>query len=195
MRRPARITVGVRDWNGDAVVTIVAGVALLVCLALPWANEGKGGLNWALTKPDDIGGAMGTPWGLPMLIVALVVIGAGVLMLLLGPRRLAFILGIVVFIAGLVAGRLALAGAMHALGWDYTAGIGSAGSIFIAVLLLPIGFASAAVGFMVAYRGPRQDKLVAAPLVEAPPADLVVQPLRAVVAAEEPAPSTAPPAP
>jgi hypothetical protein len=164
MRRPARITVSIKDWNGDAVITIVAGVALLVCLFLPWANERRHGMNWALTKPDDISGAIHTPWGIPMLACSLAVIACGILMLRLGPRRLAFLLGIVVFCAGLYAGKLATDGAWHAMGWGYSGGIGVAGSMLVAALLLPIGFAAAAVGFMVAYWAPNQPLQAEAPV-------------------------------
>ncbi len=207
MRRPARITVGIRDWNGDAVVTIVAGVALLVCLFLPWANEGgrRQGLDWSLRGTDGINGVMQTPFGAPALIIALVVLAVGIAMLALGPRRLAFLLGVVAFVAGSAAGFNATHAAMQAFRWELMTGVGAAGTMLIGLLLLPIGFATAAVGFMIAYWAPRQAAHGAAgsapaPVEGAPALVPIESPALAPVETSPllrsgPAPPTGPPAP
>lgn len=85
-----------RDWLGDSVLTVLAGLALAASLALPWANVRLPGSNvsYALSKPPDINGALATPWGPPVAVIAAVVIALGLAMLALGTRRLAWLAGV-----------------------------------------------------------------------------------------------------
>ena len=87
---PPRLRLTRKDWIGDAVLTIVGGAVCLVAVFLPWANtEGAGLMNYSLTHPDTVRGLLETQWGLPALSLAVAVSVAGVLMLAIGPGRLA----------------------------------------------------------------------------------------------------------
>jgi hypothetical protein len=146
-----------RDWTGDGIVTVIAGALLLVAAVLPWANERTADrqVSYALSKPDDISGALETAWGLPLVGIAVVVIALGVLMIVLGPHRLALLSGAVVALSGLAACMLALDAAREAIGWGYAAGLGLMLTLLVGILLVPIGAASAMVGVLLRRRSPK----------------------------------------
>jgi hypothetical protein len=156
MKTTRTIRLTTRDWTGDGVITIVAGALLAVAVVLPWANDRVAGrrVSYALTKPDEIAGALGTPWGLPMLAVAAVVVTLGIAMLVLGPHRLALLSGLVVVVSGMAACMIALDAAREALSWEYAAGSGLMLALLVGILLVPIGIASAMVGFMLRREAP-----------------------------------------
>jgi hypothetical protein len=152
--RTIRLTT--RDWKGDGIITVVGGALLVAAVLLPWANDRVAGrrVSYALTKPDEIAGALGTQWGLPLLAVAAVVVALGVAMIALGPHRLALLSGAIVTLSGIAACMLALDAAREALGWGYAAGSGLMLTLLIGTLLVPIGLASAMVGFMLRRQEP-----------------------------------------
>jgi len=152
--RTVRLTA--RDWTGDGIITVVAGTLLAVAVLLPWANERVAGrrVSYALTRPDDISGALGTQWGLPLLFVAAAVVALGVVMIVLGPHRLALLSGVIVTLSGIAACVLALDAAREALSWGYAAGSGLMLTLLVGILLVPIGIASAMVGFMLRRQAP-----------------------------------------
>lgn len=152
--RTIRLTT--RDWIGDGIITVVGGALLAGAVLLPWANDRVPGgrVSYALTKPDEISGALATQWGLPLLGVAAVVVALGVAMIALGPHRLALLSGVVVTLSGVAASMLALDAAREALSWGYAAGSGLMLALLIGILLVPIGVASAMVGFMLRRQAP-----------------------------------------
>jgi len=156
MARTRTIRLTTRDWAGDGVITIVAGALLALAVLLPWANDRVAGrrVSYALTKPDEIAGALGTQWGLPVLVIAAVVVLLGVAMLALGPHRLALFSGLVVTMSGVTACMIALDAAREALSWEYAAGSGLMLTLLVGILLVPIGIASAMVGFMLRRAAP-----------------------------------------
>ncbi len=146
--RTVRLTT--RDWTGDGVITVVGGALLLVGALLPWANERLAGrrVSYALTKPDEISGALATRWGPPLVAVALLVVALGAVMVAAGPHRLAVPSGVVVAVSGVAVCLLALDAAREALSWGYAAGSGLMLTLLIGILLVPVGVASAMVGFL-----------------------------------------------
>lgn len=150
MKNARTIRLTQRDWIGDGIITVVAGAFVAVAVLLPWANDRVLGhrVSYALTKPDDINGALGTPWGPPMLLIAVVIVALGALMIVLGPHRLAALSGAVVALSGIAVCMLALVAAREALSWEYAAGSGLMLALLVGILLVPIGVASAMVGFM-----------------------------------------------
>lgn len=156
MARTRTIHLSARDWTGDGVITVVGGVMLVLAALLPWANERVAGrrVSYALTKPEEIAGALATQWGWPLIGVAAVVLVLGAVMIAWGPHRLAVLSGAVVTLSGVAACMLALDAAREALGWGYAAGSGLMLTLFIGILLVPVGVASAMVGFMLRREAP-----------------------------------------
>jgi hypothetical protein len=154
IERTIRLTT--RDWTGDGIVTVIAGVLVAVAVVLPWANERAVGsrVSYALTRPDDINGALATPWGPPMLIIAMLVIVLGATMIWLGPHRLALASGLLIALSGVGVCILALRAAREALMWEYAAGSGLMLALLVGLLLVPIGVASAMVGHMLRRQTP-----------------------------------------
>jgi hypothetical protein len=158
MRRPAtarsattRLTR--RDWYGDAVLTLIGGISAVAAVFLPWANEETGGLvNFAFTTPQSIRGVLGTPWGWPALTLALLVVGAGAAMLLLGPRRHVGWLGLLVALAGVGIAAVAADGASAVYTPGTTGGLGIVVALFAGALLVPIGLASCLVAYLLQRR-------------------------------------------
>ena len=145
-RLSARSRLTRKDWTGDAVLTLIGGAACLVAVFLPWANSENGRLmNYGLTHPDAIRSVLQTPWGLPALGLALIVLAVGVLMLTTDPLRAGIALGLVTAGAGLGTILLARHGIAAAYGWGTEGGVGGVLALFAGVLLLPIGLSSAAV--------------------------------------------------
>jgi hypothetical protein len=184
MKRLHRVRLLRRDWVGYAVIVLLCGGALLAAVFLPWANTDTGhSVNFSLSKPDDILGVLRTRWGAPALLIALAVTLLGVLMLTLRPRRYSLVIGFLLAAAG--AGSFALAdNAAAQIGSPMRSGIGLYVTLFVGVILVPIGLATVIVAFMLA-RGygagspdrPGRDVHLApapvAPLAPAPVAPLV----------------------
>lgn len=159
MARTRTIRLTARDWTGDGIITVVAGALVGVAVMLPWANDRVMGhrVSYALTKPDDINGALATPWGLPTLLIAGVIFALGIAMIVLGPHKLALLSGVLVVLSGVAVCMLALAAARHALSWEYAAGSGIMLALLVGILLIPIGLASAMVGFMLRRQEPEPE--------------------------------------
>lgn len=135
-----------RDWVGDAVLTVVAGVAFVVSVFLPWANQDVvGDINYAFSKPAAINGAMSTEFGLPVMVSGIAVILIGVCMIVFGPNRFSIPLG---FASCLAAGvvLLSLHSAARSIMLFYDGGLGLSMAFVTALVLPVIGLASAMVG-------------------------------------------------
>jgi hypothetical protein len=180
MKRLRTVRLLRRDWVGYAVIVLLCGGVLLVAVFLPWANTDTGhSVNFSLSKPDAILGVMHTRWGVPALLIALAVTLLGVVMLALRPRRYSLVLGFLLAAAG--AGSFALAdNAAAQIGSPMRAGIGLYVTLFVGVILVPIGLATAIIALVLA-RGygagppdsPGHDtRLARAPLAPAPVAPL-----------------------
>jgi len=153
---PSRLRLSRKDWIGDAVLTVVGGAVCLVAVFLPWANvEGRHLVNYGLTHPDSVRGVLETPWGLPALGLAVAVSVIGVLMLVFGPGRLGIALGLLTAAAGVGIALVARDATGAAYGWGTQAGLGAVITLFVGVLLVPIGLASAAVAGALLYFGRR----------------------------------------
>jgi hypothetical protein len=140
---------GRRDWTGDAVLAIVAGLTAAVSVLLPWANTETGGSwNPSFRQAEGIKSVLVTFWGPPALALALAAVGAGVAMLALGPRRHAGWLGAIVSLAGLGLVLVAGDGIGAAYGFSTTGGIGGIVCLLAGLALIPIGFASACVAWV-----------------------------------------------
>ena len=137
-----------RDWIGYAVLVLCCGAAMLAGVFLPWANELNGrSVNFALGKPDDIVGILQTKWGVPALVLSIVVVLVGIAMLSARPRRFSPALGFVLAAAG--AGCVALTdNATSALGGVFSPGVGLYVTLFVGVILVPIGLATALVAYL-----------------------------------------------
>jgi hypothetical protein len=88
-----------------------------------------------------------TQWGLPVLIAALCVISVAVCMLLFGPRAITAVLGLVPIAAGVVFLVEAM-GAFDGMGSAFRAGLGLYLTLLAGILLMPVGLASAMVGYV-----------------------------------------------
>jgi hypothetical protein len=133
-----------RDWTGDAVLTIVCGVALVSAVFLPWANEdGKGFVNFSLRGATDLNGVLDTHWGVPALLLALAAVVVGTVMLLFPPRRFSWLLGAFVALLGFAVFFIAQDAAAHIGFLD--PGVGMYLTTLVGVLLMPIGLAAALV--------------------------------------------------
>ena len=151
-RRPKHARLLRRDWVGDGVLTLVAGAVLVIAVFLPWANEKIGGaVNSSFSLPSDINGVLQTQWGAPAIVLALVVTGVGVLVTLTKPRRFSWALGVAAAVCGVAAVAVAGDAAGHITGMS--PGLGLYLTTFAGVLLVPIGLATALVGWFVARTG------------------------------------------
>jgi hypothetical protein len=151
---PPRQRLTRKDWNGDAVLTLILGAVCLVAVFLPWANtEGSGLMNFGLRHPESIKGVLETQWGLPALGLSLTVLACGVLMLILGPGRLGIGLGVLIAVAGIAVVLVARDGTGAAYSLGTQAGLGSVTTLFAGVLIIPVGLAAAAVAGALLYLG------------------------------------------
>jgi hypothetical protein len=144
--------IGRRDWLGDVVLTLLGGSAAVLATVLPWASgDGSRLIDFTPVHDSGVRGVLDTQWGKPALALALVVLLAGVLMALIGPRRGVSLLGLVVALGGV--GLVVVAGdAAGSLGFAYDAGLGLVLTLFVGILLVPIGVSSAAVASILARR-------------------------------------------
>lgn len=137
-----------RDWIGDCLITIAGGAVILAGVILPWANDDSGHqVNLSFTKPDAIKSALGTDWGMAVLGLGFVVFTLGVLMLVLGPRRLAVPSGTAITVAGVAVVIVAFRAAAAMAGY-YKPGLGIYIDVLAGILLVPTGFAAAVVGYL-----------------------------------------------
>lgn len=147
-----------RDWVGTGIVTVAAGA--LVCLAelLPWANEKVvGDLNFALGRPAGISGAMHTSYGLPVLLMGLAVVILGLIAIIWRPQRVSFVAGLVIMACGLATVFVCKDAGGWVVAWGYAPGLGLFVGTLAGILLVPIGFTAAVVGFWM----PRAQAVVA----------------------------------
>jgi len=152
MRRLKRPQLLRRDWIGDAILTLLAGAFLVASVFLPWANDDLPGfVNYSLSKPDSVNGVLQTQWGAPALGLALLVVGAGLLMALTRPRRWSILLGLLVATCGLAIAAIASDAAAHLS--LMSPGVGMYLSLLVGVLLVPIGLAAALVAWILARAG------------------------------------------
>jgi len=203
MKRLHKVRLLHRDWVGYSVIVLLCGGALLAAVFLPWANTDTGhSVNFSLGKPDTIFGVLHTRWGVPALLIALAVTLLGVVMLALRPRRYSLVLGFLLAAAG--AGSFALAdNASAQIGSPLRAGIGLYVTLFVGVILVPIGLATAIVAFMLARgygagppdRAGGDARLVPVPLVPAPAPASAVPPDTAAAAPPADAPGVTAPEP
>ena len=139
-----------RDWTGDCLITIAAGLVIVAGVVLPWANDDTGHqVNLSLTKPDAIKGALATDWGIIVLVLGVVVFALGALMLARGPRRLAAPCGAVIAAAGVAVVVVAFRAAAPMAGL-FKPGLGIYVDVLAGILLVPTGFAVAVVGYVLA---------------------------------------------
>jgi hypothetical protein len=147
MKRPSRLRqprLLHRDWVGDAVLTLVCGLLLVVSIFLPWVNEdGKGWVNFSLHGAKNLHGVLQTQWGPPALLLGLAVVVVATVMTLLRPRRLSWLLGALVAVLGIAVFFVAQDAAAN-IGW-FDPGVGMYITTLVGVLLVPIGLAAALV--------------------------------------------------
>jgi hypothetical protein len=150
MKRIRKVRLLHRDWIGYAVLVLICGSALLAATLLPWANALNGhSVNFSLGKAEGILAVMHTRWGVPALGLAIVVTLTAVAMLGMRPRRYTLLLGFLLAAAG--AGCFALAdNAAGNLGGMFSPGIGLYTTLFVGIILVPIGLATAIVAFLLA---------------------------------------------
>ncbi len=142
-----------KDWLGDGVVMVVLGSAIAAAVFLPWANASSAHMmNFSLTKPDTINGALATPWGVPVLALAVVVIVVGIVMIAFRPSRLSVLPCLAVSLAGIAIALITMTAGVFV--WDpMHPGIGLFIDIMGGVLLVPTGIASAMVAYILVTPG------------------------------------------
>lgn len=138
-----------RDWIGDGVLTLIAGVVLVAAVFVPWVNEDRPGwVNYSLTKPAGIYGVLQTHWGAPALGLACAVLALGLVMTITRPRRWSAALGAAVVACGIAVAGVASDAAAH-IGF-MSPGVGMYLTMLAGVLLVPIGAAAALVAWFIA---------------------------------------------
>jgi hypothetical protein len=141
------------DWNGDALLMLAAGVAGVIAVFLPWANDYTADfVNFSLSRPDGVGGVLQTQWGPPVLVAALVAIAVAAAMLIAGPRLLTMIVSLLGTVAGIVFVAQAI-GAADSMVKLYRPGLGLYVTLLTGILLVPIGVASTMVGQILRRKG------------------------------------------
>ena len=134
------------DWVGDGVVTLALGGVVVAGVFLPWANTSTGhDVNLSPRAALGINAALATPWGLPVLVLALAVVAVGAVMVLLRPAsRLAALPCLGVSAAGLAITLVCFSAGWHV--WDpLRPGLGLFVDTLGGILLVPTGLASAMV--------------------------------------------------
>lgn len=149
------------DWVGDAFLTVVFGGVAIASVFMPWANFAtRGDVNFSLSRPGGVKTALQTSYGAPAVWLGIAVVAFGALMVVLGPRRLRYWPGLAT-IAAAVAMLVDSALVAHTIYGPFHPGVGLFVLTLVAILLIPIGFASAAVGYFVGVRQPRAAPAVA----------------------------------
>jgi hypothetical protein len=154
MKRIHRVRLLRRDWIGYSVLVLLCGAALIAAVFLPWANELNGhSVNFSPGNAEGIRAVLHTRWGVPALAVAIAVTVVAVAMLSVRPRRFTLLLGFVLAAGGACSFALADNAAGN-LGGVLSPGLGLYVTLFVGIILVPIGLATAIVAFMLA-RGHR----------------------------------------
>jgi hypothetical protein len=108
-------------------------------------------VSFSLAKLAAANGVLQTHWGPPVLFAALCTVALGVAMLSLGPRLAVTVLSLGAVAAGAVMMMQAIAAA-DAMAGLYHPGLGLFVTLLTGILLVPIGFASLAVGLILRSR-------------------------------------------
>ena len=141
------------DWNGDAILMLAAGVAGVIAVFLPWANDYTADfVNFSLSQPEGVNGVLQTPWGMPVLVAAIVAILVAAAMLIAGPRLLTMIVSLLGAVTGIVFVPQAI-GAADSMVNMYRPGLGLYVTLLTGILLVPIGVASTMVGQILRRKG------------------------------------------
>jgi len=133
------------DWIGDGVVTIALGLTVVLGVFLPWANTSTGhDVNLSPHAAVGVNGALATPWGLPVLALAIVVVVVGLVMVVAAPLRLSVLPCLAVTAAGLGITLVSVTAGWHI--WEpLRPGLGMYIDVLGGILLVPTGLASAMV--------------------------------------------------
>lgn len=144
LRRPRR-AFSRTDWIGDGAVMTVLGLTVVASVFLPWANVSSGhDVNLSLRAADGVNGALGTPWGLPVLALGIVVVVVGLITIALRPIKLSILPCLAVAVAGLAITMVCFSAAWHV--WDpLRPGVGLYADTLGGILLIPTGLAAAMV--------------------------------------------------
>ena len=136
------------DWVGDGVVTVVLGLVVIAGVFLPWANVSTGReVNLSAHAARGINVALATPWGLPVLALAALVVVAGVSMTVCRPLRLWVVPCLGVSLAGLAMTLVCFSAGWHV--WEpLRPGLGLYLATLGGILLMPTGLASAMVAYI-----------------------------------------------
>ena len=136
------------DWTGDGVVTVVLGLAVVAGVFLPWANVSTGhDVNLSAHAARGINGALATPWGLPVLALAALVVIVGLAMVVRAPVRLSMLPCVGVSLAGCAITLVCFSAGWHV--WDpLRPGLGLYAATLGGILLMPTGLASAMVAYI-----------------------------------------------
>ena len=170
--RKASYRFGRKDWIGDAALAALSGVAVVAGCFLPFANTSTGGdMNWSLTRPAAVNGAFAAGFGMPMLLLGVIVLIVALGMILIGPRRHTPWLGIVLIVLGVAV----FAQSNHAAAsirsyHDYSLGLGLFVTALCGMILVPIGLASFMVGRILLWQD-REPAAPGGPDVEAKPGE------------------------
>ena len=136
------------DWVGDGVVVLALGAGVAGGVFLPWANLSTGhDVNLSPRATLGVNGALATPWGLPVLVLALVAVAVGLFMVLARPSRLAALPCLAVSAAGLAITLVCFSAGWHV--WDpLRPGLGLFVDTLGGILLVPTGLAAAMVAYI-----------------------------------------------
>jgi len=133
------------DWVGDGIVTIALGLAVGLGVFLPWANFSTGhNVNLSLHAAAGVNGALATPWGRPVLALAVVVVVVGVVMVVAAPLKLSVLPCLAVSAAGVGITLLGCIAGWHIYD-PLRPGLGLYLDVLGGILLVPTGVASAMV--------------------------------------------------
>jgi len=137
-----------KDWIGDGIVTLALGAAVVAGVFLPWANVSTGhDVNLSPHASPGINSALATPWGRPVLALAVVVVVVGVVMVATRPIKLSMLPCLAVSLAGVGITLTCFSAGWHV--WDpMRPGLGLFVAALGGILLVPTGLASAMVAYI-----------------------------------------------
>ena len=136
------------DWAGDGFVTVILGLAIVAGVFLPWVNVSTGhDVNLSTHAARGINGALATPWGLPVLVLAALAVVVGLVMIVRRPLKLSMLPCLGVSLAGLAITLVCLSAGRYV--WDpLRPGLGLYAATLGGILLVPTGLASAMVAYI-----------------------------------------------
>ena len=133
---------------GDGIVAAGLGLAVLASVFLPWANYSTGhDVNLSVHASAGINAALATPWGLPVLGLAGLVVAIGLVMIVHRPRRLSILLCFGVSLAGAAITMVCFSAGWHIYD-PMRPGLGLYAATLGGILLVPTGLASAMVAYI-----------------------------------------------